>query len=160
MVTNGSGFTDKMQVNVFLITIGLYLLIIYAIVRPMARRSAAVKRHAKEIMRGRPKRTAVGFSNLFPGNLRPVAIGVWQALKDNLIVDYRRINPADRLFADLGLAQVDGLDVDHLNGDIESRFGVSVLKFLDENDPTVNDLVEYIARDFQAKNVVSSNDRK
>ena len=62
-----------------------------------------------------------------------------------MIVDVARVQPDDRLVGDLGMGQVDGLDAHHFDGDLRTRFGVSVLGLFKEGDPSVREVIEYIS---------------
>jgi len=113
------------------------------IVAPGARRSAAVKRRAREVMAGRQAMTPQQFADaFFEPKDRATAMAVRDLLADVLIIDTSKIHPDDRLFADLGLAQVDGMDANFLILDLKQRFGVSAESLFADNDPTVRQLVE------------------
>jgi hypothetical protein len=112
----------------------------------MSRRSSAVKRRAAEVMNGRTRRSSQEFARaFFPDCQQDCARRVHDILRRLLIVDVARIQPEDRLVADLGLGQVDGLEPEHLSCDCEQRFGVPVLSLFSSQDPTVRQLVECVA---------------
>jgi len=113
----------------------------------MSQRSSAVKRRAAEVFSGRALLTVDQFSELFPTDLRQVAGTIREILEGVLIVDVRCVRPQDRLIADLGLGHVDGLDAYHLDGDVESRYRLSILGLFESTgDPTVDDVVRYVAQ--------------
>lgn len=112
----------------------------------MSRRSAAVKRRANAIMVGRQQLTAQEFAmKFFPSPQHAIAATVWDILAGVLIVDVTRMWPDDRLVADLGLGHVDGLDVYHFDGDLQTHFGISVLDVFKTKDPSVREVIEYIS---------------
>jgi hypothetical protein len=112
-----------------------------------ALRSAAVKRRAAYLMRGRgrlsPREFAIRF---FPAHEQPMAEGIHELLSRALIVDSAKVYPSDLLIGDLGLCKVDGLDAHHLSADCEERFGVPVLSLFATQDPTIRQLIEYVAQ--------------
>lgn len=113
----------------------------------MCRRSSAVKRHAAELFLNREQLTATEFANdFFPPSQRDIATAIRELLEAELIVDATKIRPEDSLIVDLGLGQVDGLDLEFLDFDIEKQFSVSIRPlFIDERGPTVRQIVEHIA---------------
>lgn len=122
--------------------VGFYL--IRSVVR-MSRRSSAVQKRAKEIMRDRRAMSPLEFgSEFFAGNQAEAASRIYDILKKVLIVDVSRIRPDDRLVQDLGLAQVDGLDPNFLELDIKDSFGVSI-RAAWPSIKTVRDLVTYVS---------------
>ena len=122
----------------------VWFYLIRSVVR-MLRRSTAVKRRAKAIMRDRRAMSPLEFgSEFFPKDQVEIACRLRDILKKVLIVDASRIHPDDRLIEDLGLGQVDGLDPNWLERDIEESFGVS-LKPNWSSIKTVRELVIYVA---------------
>lgn len=112
----------------------------------MSQRSTAVQRRAAAVFAGRERLTTTEFCELFPVADRSIAARVRDILKDVLIVDTRFIRPEDRLIADLGLGQVDGLDAYHLDGDFKSVYHASVLPLFEGiGDPSIADVVRYLA---------------
>ncbi len=112
----------------------------------MSRRSSAVKRRAAEVMNGRKRHSSQEFArSFFPDSQQEPARRVHEVLRRVLIVDVARIQPDDHLVGDLGLGQVDGLEPEHLSCDCEQRFGVPVLSLFSDQDPTVRQLVEFVA---------------
>src|SRR5262249_52659063 len=100
---------------VSIILFGAFAVFFWWVVAPGARRSAAVKRRAREVMSGRQSMTSQQFSVAFFGpNQRDTAKAVKDLLAKALIIDSSTIHPDDRLIADLGLAKVDGLDLNFL----------------------------------------------
>jgi len=112
-----------------------------------ALRSAAVKRRAACLMRGRGRLSPREFATrFFPAHEQPMAEGIHELLNRALIVDSAKVHPNDLLIGDLGLCKVDGLDAHHLSADCEERFGVAVLELFATQDPTVRQLIEYVAQ--------------
>lgn len=104
----------------------------------MSRRSAAVRHRAESVMHGREPMTPQQFAEwFFPQGERVVAAGVREALANVLIVDAARVSPNDYLVGDLGLGQVDGLEPHHLDSELRTRFGISVLSLFERGDPSV-----------------------
>ena len=113
----------------------------------MSRRSAAVKRRANAIMLGRRGLTAHEFATrFFPSSQQAIAATVSEVLAGVLIVDVARVWPDDRLVGDLGMGQVDGLDAYHFDGELRTRFGISVLDVFKTEDPSVREVIECISR--------------
>jgi acyl carrier protein len=112
-----------------------------------ALRSAAVKRRAAYLMRGRGRLSPREFATrFFPAHQQPVAEGIHELLDRALIMDSAKVHPSDLLIGDLGLCKVDGLDAHHLSADCEERFGIAVLSLFATQDPTVRQLIEYVAQ--------------
>ncbi len=123
--------------------LGMLWFIIPSVVR-MSRRSAAVQRRAKEIMRGRRALSSPEFGSVFfPEHQAEIAARMRNILKDVLIVDVSRIHADDRLIEDLGLGQVNGLDFEFLEFDVEQNFGVT-LRSAWPSIKTVRDIVTYV----------------
>lgn len=112
----------------------------------MSKRSSAVKRRAAEVFAGRKRLNANQFSELFDDQLRSIAESIHRVLKNVLIVDVDYIRPEDRLVSDLGLGRVDGLEPYHFDADVKSTYSLTLMPLFERlNDPTVRDVIEYIA---------------
>ena len=124
---------------------GLFLCTVIPSIMRMSRRSAAVQKHAKEIMQDRCVLSPAEFgSEFFPPEQSPIATRLREILKDVLIVDVSRMHPDDRLIEDLGLGQVAGLDSNFLEENIKREFSVS-LRPVWSSIKTVRDLVTYVS---------------
>ncbi|MFO0912061.1 MAG: hypothetical protein U0795_03830 [Pirellulales bacterium] len=111
----------------------------------MSQRSRGVKQRATAVFAGRRHLDSDEFRELFPEAARPIAGRLRDMLKDILIVDVRFIRPEDRLIADLGLGQVDGLDGNVLDCDTRSEWQVSIFPlFENSSDPTVAEVVSFL----------------
>jgi acyl carrier protein len=129
-----------------------FLVVVLLCVMPsvirMSRRSAAVQKRAKEVMRDRRAMSSSEFgSAFFPHDQAEITARVRDILKDVLIVDISRIHPDDRLVEDLGLGQVNGLDAEFLAADLEHKLGVRLsadAPILPLPGKTVRDLVTYV----------------
>ena len=112
----------------------------------LSQRITAVKRRAATVFEGRQRLTSDEFSELFPDNVRTIAVRFRDILKGVLIVDARFVQPNDHLVADLGLGQVDGLEPYHLDGDVQLEYNLSLLPLFETlPDPSVADVVQYLA---------------
>jgi acyl carrier protein len=124
---------------------GLFLCFMVPSVIRMSRRSTAVQKRAKEVMRNRRSLSAEAFAlEFFPQNQSATAARLRQMLENIVIVDASRIHPDDQLIEDLGFGQVNGLDPNFLELDVEREFGVN-LKSAWSSLKTVRDLVTYIS---------------
>ena len=124
---------------------GLLLYFVIPSVIRMSRRSSAVQKRAKEIMRNRRSLSAEEFGlEFFPKEQSTTAIRLRQMLENILIVDVSRIHFDDQLIEDLGFGQVDGLDPNFLELEVEREFGVS-LRPAWFSIKTVRDLVVYVS---------------
>src|SRR5207247_533509 len=113
----------------------------------MSRRSSAVQRHANAIMLGREHLTPQQFADkFFPFPQHAIAARVREVLGNVLIVDAATVWPDDKLAGELGLGQVDGLEPNHLDGELRARFGISVLGVFERGDPSVREVIEFICR--------------
>lgn len=146
---NASAVNQYMLTILGYLTVAIIFGLVFAFVIPsvvrMSRRSNAVQKHAREIMRDRRSMSASEFgSEYFSTDQAEIASRLRDILKKVLIVDATRIHPEDRLIEDLGLGQVDGLDPNFLELDIEHSFGVS-LRPTWSSIKTVRDLVTYVS---------------
>lgn len=111
----------------------------------MSRRSSAVQRHAKEIMRNRASLSSSEFgSTFFPQHQTEIAAQIRDILERVLIVDVSRIEADDKLIEDLGLGVVDGLDANFVEFDIHQKLHVS-LRPAWPQIKTVRDVVTYVS---------------
>lgn len=113
----------------------------------MSRASAGVKQRAAKILEGRDSLTAEQFSKrFFPPAQQEAATAIREYLEADLIVDVTLIRPEDQLFEDLGFAQIDGLDANHLDLQISERFDKSIRPLFDTvQGPTIRQLIEFVA---------------
>ena len=153
MITrSGSVITDVIHLNprrlvTWLLTIGLIALLgswAAKTVLRLSRRSNAVKRTANELMKGRQSLSPDEFAETHFPTSQKVASRLFQILSNELIVDVSRIHPTDRLYADLGLGVIDGLDPVHLAMDVEQVFSADIADLLQDEHVTITDIVSHI----------------
>ncbi len=109
-----------------------------------SREAARIKKHAAQLMAGRKPLSSTAFAaTFFSPSERAIAAKIHEFLGEILIVDVTRVHPDDSLFGDLGVEQLDGMDLSYMEWRVKREWGVRIgpaWVFL----RTVRDLVTYV----------------
>ena len=113
-------------------------------VRVRASRSRDVNIRGELLMQNRPSLSASQFAEAHFPDCQTSAIGVYEILRENLVVDVTRIEPTDQIYGDLCLGAIDGLAPLHFASDIQDRFGVDPTHLPEFDDLTVEAVVQLV----------------
>jgi acyl carrier protein len=123
------------------------VLVLCVVVAKSHYRKELIKQAVAAHLSGREPLTPKEFAeSFFSVAQQPIAEFVIEAFQRSLIFDTARIRPDDRLIADLRLGQIDGLEPNEIDAAIKKRFGCSMVPSFAENDPSVRELVDFVAK--------------
>lgn len=131
-----------------IVVLGLFVFVfVCVVVGTMHYRIQPIKQAVAAHLSGRDSLSSRQFAeSFFSVDQQPIAMFVIETFRESLIFDTSRMRPDDRLFADLRVGQIDGLEPNEIDFAIKERFGCSMVPTFVGKDPSVRELIDFISK--------------